>query len=163
MLSIEEGLIVFVERSALEVGTVRYSPSFRIKTKDVVLIGYAPRLIIDDKSGFLILVDRKCKVHYFNVDVVGSEALRQLEKQFEFSLQHDTRYYSWDDYKAGITEVIYPTSLRGKPLFKSWSWFSPRGFMKNISYKMSMGNPMWDRITNEMKAYINSHQPNRVS
>ena len=119
-----------------------------------MLVGYAPRLILDDESSFLILVDRKYKVCYFNTDVVASEVIRQLEKQFGFSLRYDTRKYSWEDYSAGITEVVYPSELRGKSLFKSWLWFSPRGFMKNIGYKMGMDNPMWERITDEMKAYI---------
>jgi hypothetical protein len=158
MFELREGLIVFTGEPARSTGTVRYSPSFRVVKEDIRIVGYAPRLIVDDESGFLILVDRKCKVCYFNTDVVASEELRLLEMHFGFSLRQDTSDYSREDYTAGITEVIYPAELRSKPLFKSWSWFSPRGFLMNIGYKMGTDNPMWERVTDEVKAYVHNHQ-----
>jgi hypothetical protein len=163
MLSIEEGFIVFTGKPARLTGTVRYSPPFSVAIEDIRIVGYAPRLIIDDESGFVILIDRKCKVYYFNTGLVASEEIRLLEKQFGFSLRYDTSNYSYEDYKAAITEVMYPAELLRKPLFKSWSWFSPRGFMKNIGYRMAMDNPMWERITEEMKAYVNRPNFNKAA
>ncbi|UOQ51165.1 hypothetical protein [Hymenobacter cellulosivorans] len=154
MLSINQHIITFTGKPVREVGTVRFSPSFRLAVEDVRLIGRAPRLVVDDESSFIVLVDKTQAIHYFNTDLVASDTLAQLEQLFGFSFRNDTSAYTYEQYTQGITEVVYPASLRGKPLFKRWSWFSPRGLLKNVGYALGMDNPKWERMTAEVKTNI---------
>ena len=154
MLSVKNQVITFASPAPEQVGTVRYTPSFRVEVERIRVVGYALRNIIDDESGFLVLVDNSAKMYSFNIDIVSSAVLRELEAIFGFILSTDTPDYSYEDGTRGLSIIMVPPSLKGKPLFKGWSWFTPRGFLKNIGYAFATDNLIWERVTDEVRAYI---------
>lgn len=154
MLTINQEQLSWSAPSRREAGTVRYSPSFTVALPQLVLVGYAPRLVTDDESGFLLLVDRQGRVNYLNLGLLTHTEARQLAGTLHYDLTRDTPDYSVEDYTWGLSTVVYPASLRGRSLFRVWSWFSPRGFLKNLGYRLGMDNPMWERLTPEMRNYV---------
>ena len=52
--------------------------------------------------------------------------------------------------------ILYPDTLSGQPLFQSWNWLTLRGFIKNLNKQLAMDNPMWERLTDNAKAYLSA-------
>jgi hypothetical protein len=154
--------ITFIAPPIEETGIIRYAPSFRVNVLDVALVGYAPRFAIDDETGFLILADFDEQIYYFNLDTEETAQYRKIETLFGFSLQ-EVRHYSDEERHSGLAEAVYPPVLKGKSLFKPWSLWFPTGVMKRIGYKLSMDNPKWERLSDEVKEYIRTEKEKRTA
>jgi len=151
-LFLTEEEIIYQAPSIKETGTVRYAASFTLPLSEIKLIGYVPRVIVDNESGFIVLVSATGSINYFNLDVADKTAIAQLKGLFNFKLEglpdiafEKTNWHSF---------IIYPQELTERPLFKAWSWITPRGFLKNLSKEFGLDNPMWERLTDEAQAYL---------
>lgn len=155
MLSVTNDLIRYDAPPMRSTGSVRYAPSFSLQLNEVKIIGYAPRIIVDDESAFLILVSATGQLHYFNVDVVSRTAMQQLAHHFGYDIKKQVPDYDWDKTNAQ-SFILYPASLSSQPLFKAWSWLTLRGFLKNLNKQLSTDNPMWERLTDDSRAYLST-------
>ena len=151
-LILNEEEIIYQAPPVKKTGTVRYAPSFTIRLAEIKLIGYIPRIIVDDESGFLVFVTTTGSINYFNLDVTDEATVAKLKSLFDFKIKElpnisfeETNWHSF---------IVYPQELVERPLFKPWSWATPRGFLKNLGKKLSSDNPMWERLTDEAKAYL---------
>jgi len=133
-------------------GMVRYAPSFTIRLVEIKIIGYMPRVIVDDESGFLVLVTTTGSINYFNLDVADKVTIAELKSIFDIRLEElpntpfeETNWHSF---------IVYPQELAQRPLFKPWSWLTLRGFLKNLGKSLGSDNPMWERLTDEAQAYL---------
>jgi len=163
MLSVKNQVITFDSPAPEQVGTVRCTSSFQVEVEKIRVVGYALRNIIDDESGFLVFVDNSVNIYSCNVDTVSSAALREIEAIFGFILSADTPDYSYEDGTRGLSIIVFPPLLKGKPLFQGWSWFTPRGFLKNIGYSFATDNLIWERVTDEVRAYIQQQNTTSVA
>jgi hypothetical protein len=151
-LFLNEETVVYQAPTIKEIGTIRYAPSFTARLAEVKLVGYVPRIIIDDESDFLVLVTATGSINYFSLDVADRITVTKLESIFNFKLKElpntpfeETNWYSF---------IAYPKELAGQPLFKRWSWITPRGFLKNMGKTLSLDNPKWEQLTVEAQAYL---------
>lgn len=55
---IRENQFLFNEFSTKEIGFAKYCKSFSLKLDDIKLIAISPRILLDDESIFVILVDK---------------------------------------------------------------------------------------------------------
>ena len=151
-LFVDEEKVRYLAPSVREVGTVRYAPSFEVCLADIRIIGYVPRLIADEESGFLVIVTTAGNINYFNLDVAGQLSVAKLKKIFKFKLENlpaiSFEEINWHSF------IVYPQELAGQPLFKSWNWFTIRGFLKNLGKALSLDNPSWEQLTSEAQAYL---------
>jgi len=151
-LFVDQEKVRYLAPSIKEVGTVRYGPSFEVCLADIRIIGYVPRLIIDDESSFLVIVTTAENINYFNLDVADQLSVAKLKEIFKIKFENlpaisfeEINWYSF---------IIYPQELVGQPLFKSWNWFTIRGFLKNLGKALSLDNPSWEQLTSEAQAYL---------
>ena len=155
MLSIDDEFIRYNAPSIRSTGSVRYAPSFESRLADIKIIGYAPRMIADEESEFLILVSTIGQIHYFNLDIADQAATKKLEQHFGYHIVSQVPDISvaemnWHSF------ILYPDTLSGQPLFQSWNWLTLRGFIKNLNKQLAMDNPMWERLTDNAKAYLSA-------
>ncbi|OGX84649.1 hypothetical protein [Hymenobacter glacialis] len=153
MLTVDKEFIRYEAPPVSSTGTVRQAPSFIIPLSDVKIIGYAPRVIMDDESDFVVLVSSNGQINYFNLDVVGTAAPLLLEEHFGYCIREQVPAYSFEETNWH-TFILYPSTLFGQTLFRKWSWFTPRGFVKNMGKHVAMDNPMWEQLTDEASAYL---------
>ncbi len=144
--------LVYQAPPTAKTGSVRYAPSFSVRLAEIKIIGYVPRIIVDDESAFLVLITTTGRIHYFNLDVADKAAVEELKSIFNIKLNElpgisfdETNWHSF---------VVYPQELAQQPLFKPWNWLTPRGFLKNLGKSLGSDNPMWERLTNEAQAYL---------
>ncbi|GAA4369482.1 hypothetical protein GCM10023185_43140 [Hymenobacter saemangeumensis] len=153
MLFVDNETIRYKAPAVRTTGSVRYAPSFLMRLADVRVVGYAPRIIGDDESGFLVLISAQRVVNYFNLDTVGTVELDKLKRVFGYNLADDIPAVFWEEANWQ-SFILFPKALAGQPLFQSWSWFSLRGFLKNFGRHLSLDNPMWERPTNAVSEYL---------
>jgi hypothetical protein len=158
MLSVNDEFVRYDAPSISSTGSVGYAPSFEVRLANIKIIGYAPRMIGDEESGFLILVSATGQIHYFNLDIADQAATKKLEQHFGYHLVSQVPDISlaeinWHSF------ILYPETLSGQPLFQSWNWFTLRGLLKNLNKQLATDNPMWERLTDNAKAYPSTVHP----
>ena len=151
-LFLSEEEIVYRAPSIEETGTVRYAPPFTVRLAEVKIVGYVPRIITDDESGFLVFVISTGRINYFNLDIVDEVMVEKLEDIFNFRLREIPSIPFEDTNRHSF--IVYPQGLAGHSLFKSWSWLTPRGFLKNLGKSLSLDNPSWEQLTSGAQAYL---------
>jgi len=144
--------LVYQAPPIAKTGSVRYAPSFRVRLAEIKIIGYVPRIIVDDESDFLVLITTTGSIHYFNLDVADKAVVAELKGIFDIKL-NELPSIPFDKTNSH-SFVVYPQELAQQPLFKPWSWFTLRGFLKNLGKSLGSDNPMWERLTNEIQAYL---------
>ena len=155
MLSVDDEFIRYNAPSIRSTGSVRYAPSFESRLADIKIIGYAPRMIADEESVFLILISATGQIHYFNLDIADQAAIEKLEQHFGCRVASQVSdiplaEINWHSF------ILYPDILSGQPLFQRWNWLTLRGFMKNLNKQLGTDNPMWERLTDNARAYLSA-------
>ena len=85
-LFLDKEELVYQAPPTAKTGSVRYAPSFTIRLAEIKLIGYVPRIIVDDESGFLVLVTTPDSIHYFNFDVADEATVAELKSIYNIRL-----------------------------------------------------------------------------
>lgn len=126
-----------------------------IKIDEILLIGWAVRLLGDDETGFLVIITNKEEI----IPISGSYFLFNEEFKDSFNVLFNTQLYSeklnkLDPYDGkGKSIVIYPNKLFGKPLYKeNFSGVLP--FLHSVARSFMLIKLGKGILTDECKEYL---------
>ncbi|MEO1013062.1 MAG: hypothetical protein AAFX53_17330, partial [Bacteroidota bacterium] len=105
----------------------------------------SPRLVLDDESIFIIVVDKSENIHPIPDHVIGTKGLESFEDYFRLDpIQKEWEKFEYNDHYGKVDKVIYPKEEYWKDLFdKDWklkiralySWVKPKSFYGNLNKK----------------------------
>lgn len=158
MLRIDGDLLIYDAPSIRSTGTGRYAPSFSVRLSTIKIVGYVPRLVIDDETEFLVMATSIDKVYYFNFDVIrknvsNREVLAKLQHYFGYCIKEIVPDIPYEEYNKH-SFIIYPASLIGQPVFKSCHWSTLSGVLNNFRRFFTGGHPKYERLSEEAQAFL---------
>ena len=145
-IEISDTKLKFTEFLPKEIGSAKYCKSFNINLKEIKLIGISPRLILDDESVFILIVDQLGKIHPIPDQVIGTKGLDNFEEYFELNpIVNEWKKFEYNDHYGRVDKVIYPKEKYWNDLFENdwklkirtlFSWIKPNSYYGNLKDKI---------------------------
>ncbi|MCC6252329.1 MAG: hypothetical protein IT238_07710 [Bacteroidia bacterium] len=130
-----------------------------IKIDEILLIGWAVRLLGDDEAAFLVIINNKKDI----IPICGSYFVTDKEFKDNFNKRFNTQLYSeklneLDPYDSkGKSIIIYPSTLFGKPLYKeNFSGVLP--FLHSMARSVMLIKLGKGILTDECKEYLKKQE-----
>ena len=118
-LHIKDTQIIFTEYLKEEIGSTKYCGSFRLNINDGRLIALSPRLLVDDETLFVLIVDESDNIYPMPDNILKGDGVMQLEKHFSLPrLTTEWEKFAYNDHHDQINKVVYPTRFYGMDLFQ---------------------------------------------
>lgn len=150
-LQIKNGIIDFQAIPVEKIGMAAFCESFQIKTEEVKIIAISPRLMLDDESLFVTLIDASGQLYTIPDGGLSQKTAGKLEEIFELTpiLSVEWAKFEYDDHYAKYDKIIFPEYLYWEDLFERdlrWYW---RRIVGGFGGKYLYGN-----FTNKVKAAL---------
>ncbi|MFD2566730.1 hypothetical protein [Pseudotenacibaculum haliotis] len=133
----------FIAFPKKQLGIALWCKSFKVKLSDVQLIAISPRLVLDDESLFILIVDKTGAVFPIPYSVLNIQGFRDLENYFQLKpIGGEWEKFEYEDHYGKCDKIIYPQKHYWKDLYKNdwklkvrqlYSWFNPKSFFGNIN------------------------------
>ncbi|MGY6647583.1 hypothetical protein [Wenyingzhuangia sp. IMCC45574] len=143
-IQITKTKLIFTKFQSKETGLAMQCKSFEIELSEVKFIALSPRLILDDESIFILIVDFNNRVYPIPAHAIAMDGFDIFEKRFKLkSISEDCTKFKDKDHYGKIDKIIYPQDKYWIDLFsKDWkltlrsfySWIIPKSFYGNIRY-----------------------------
>ncbi|AXT54633.1 hypothetical protein D1815_02275 [Aquimarina sp. AD1] len=144
-IKITDSELEFIEFSSKEIGLALYCKSFKMNLEEIQLIGISPRMVLDDETLFILIIDKFNRIYPLPDEILGTNGLKNLEKHFDlYPIQKEWQKFEHNDHYGKVDKVIYPKEKYWNDLFeKDWklkirvlySWLVSKSFYGNLNKK----------------------------
>lgn len=117
--------------------------SFTLNLNEIKIIAISPRLLFDDESIFIIVIDTSNQIYLIPAAVIGTKGLVDFENYFKLKpIIEEWGKFEYNDHYSSVDKIIYPKEMYWINLFKKdwklkvrrlYSWVQPKTFYGNLN------------------------------